>query len=75
MTFILDLIDAVTEELVPSALPILAQQARVPLGKTAGTLTVEDVNRLAAAVHTAVSRSLGPAVADKVKSTMLALKE
>ena len=55
--------------------PILAQQARVPLGKTAGTLTVEDVNRLAAAVHPAVSRSLGRAAADKVKSTMLALKE
>ncbi len=74
MTFILDLIDAVTEKLVPSAPPILAQQGRVHQGKTPGTLTVEDIDH-AAAVHTAVNRSLGPAAADKVKSTILALKE
>jgi hypothetical protein len=55
--------------------PILAQQARVHLGKTPGTLTVEDINQLGAAVHIAVSRSLGPAVADKVRSNMLAIKE
>lgn len=70
----LDLVNAVAKELGPSAPLVLTQQVKL-LGKTSATLTPEDLDKLADGVYDSVSKTLGPAVAAKVKINILALKQ
>lgn len=74
MPFALDLINAVAKDLGPSASLLLTEQARDNLGKSAAALTVEDIDQLATCMYKAVYKTLGPAVADRVKNNILALK-
>jgi hypothetical protein len=69
----LDLVNAVAKDLGPSAALVLNHQAKA-LGKTPATLTREDLDKLAAGVYNSVSKTLGPAIAENVKNSILALK-